>query len=121
MISVIGFGILVYRLAGMAHRMESDLAGIKTVDLAKIADGVHAGSYGNFVVSAKVEVTVKRHRIEKITIIEQNCGPGYEARDTLVRILKAQSPKVDAVTGASSSSRSIMLAVARALTSQGKR
>ena len=121
LIAAIGFGFLIYRLAGMAHRIESDLAGITSINLTKVADGVYTGSYGDFVVSAKVEVAVKNHRIKKITIVDQNCGPGYEAKDTVSRIIAAQSPKVDAVTGASSSSRSIMLAVARALKNLNKK
>jgi len=112
---VIGLGILAYQLAGMAHNFESELNRVAAIDLKKVPDGIYSGSYGNFVVSARVEVVVKNHRIKKITIVDQKCGRGYEARDTVLRILEAQSPKVDAVTGASSSSRCIMIAVARAL------
>lgn len=66
-------------------------------------------------VSVNLEVTVKDHRIVEIDIKEQDCGPGYEARETVDRILEAQSPRVDAVTGATGSSMCIMIAVHRAL------
>jgi uncharacterized protein with FMN-binding domain len=100
----------------MASTIKSQCEIISPINLAKVADGVYEGSFGDFVVSAKVAVTVKNHRIAQIKILDQSCGPGYEALDTVNRILKAQTPKVDAVTGASSSSRSIMIAINRALT-----
>ncbi|MBI5700021.1 FMN-binding protein [Candidatus Saganbacteria bacterium] len=112
---VLGVGLLMYRLAGMAGSIEKESAKLTKVDLKKVADGTYVGSFGNFVVSARVEVTVKNHRIKKITLVDQKCGPGYEARVTIDRMMKAQSPKVDAVTGASSSSRTLMVAVDRAL------
>lgn len=115
LVAIVGLGLLVFRLTNMANKIEDELAKAAKVDLNKIADGIYSGSYGDFVVSASVKVAVKSHRIEKITITDQKCGPGYEAADTISRILKSQSPKVDVVTGASSSSRTIMVAVYRAL------
>jgi len=114
-IILIAGGVMLYRLAGMAHNFEKEILQATTVDLTKIKDGIFSGSYGNFVVSVSLEVTVKNHQIAAIVIKNQNCGKGYEARETIERIIKAQSPKVDAVTGASSSSRCIMIAVDRAL------
>jgi len=48
----------------------------------------------------------------------QHCGPGYEAKEVLDRIVAAQSPQVDVVTGATGSSRCLMAAVHRALTAR---
>ncbi|MFA4905145.1 MAG: FMN-binding protein [Candidatus Margulisiibacteriota bacterium] len=115
LVAAVAVGIFMYRLATMASSIEAQSAQLTKVDLRKVMDGTYTGSAGNFVVTAKVEVEVKNHRIKKITILDQKCGPGYEARDTVGRMLKAQSPKVDAVTGASSSSRTLMLAVDQAL------
>ncbi|MDD5593695.1 MAG: FMN-binding protein [Candidatus Margulisbacteria bacterium] len=109
-------GAFYLRYQSMANNVKNQYNSIKPVDLAKIADGVYSGSFGDFLVSVKVNVTVKRHRIVEVKIVEQKCGPGYEALDTPGRIVKAQSPKVDAVTGASGSSMAIMIAVHRALT-----
>lgn len=109
-------GVFYLRCQSMASNVKHQYESIKPVDLAKIADGIYSGSFGDFLVSVKVNVTVKRHRIVEVKIVEQKCGPGYEALDTTGRIVKAQSPKVDAVTGASGSSMAIMIAVHRALT-----
>ncbi|MDD5594170.1 MAG: FMN-binding protein [Candidatus Margulisbacteria bacterium] len=109
-------GAFYVRFQSMASNVKYQYESLKPVDLAKVADGVYTGSFGDFLVSVKVDVVVKRHRIEQVKIVEQKCGPGYEASDMTNRIVKAQSPKVDAVTSASGSSMAIMIAVNRALT-----
>jgi len=115
LIIILAGGVMIYRLAGMVHHFEQEIAKATSLDLSQIKDGTYPGSFGDFVVSVKLEVTVKNHKITRINIKEQNCGQGYEARGTIDRIIVAQSPKVDAVTGASSSSRCIMIAVDQAL------
>ncbi len=114
-IVLVGFGILVYRLNGMAGKMETAQSKITGIDLRQVKDGTYQGEFSEFVVGVKVAVTVKNHKINKIDILKQDCGPGYEAKETVDRILKAQLAKVEAVSGASTSSRCIMIAVDRAL------
>lgn len=106
---------LFFRAQQMVKRLSTP---VEDVDLAQIADGVYHGEFGDFLVDVKLEVTVKDHQITKIEITEQRAGSGYEATETVERIIAAQSPKVDAVTGATGSSRCIMLAVQAALTDQ---
>ncbi|MBU0629848.1 MAG: FMN-binding protein [Candidatus Margulisbacteria bacterium] len=111
-------GVFFVRFTMMAKNVASQYRQITTVNLAQLADGKYSGSFGDFLVYVKVEVTVNKHAIREIKVVDQRCGPGYEALETVDRIIKAQSPKVDAVTGASGSSMSIMIAVNRALTGQ---
>ena len=108
-------GVLGWRLTQMADKIAIAQQQLTPVDLNQIPDGEYQGSFGEFVVSVTVKTTVKDHRITDIKIVDQSCGKGYEARDTDDRIIKAQSPQVDAVTGATSSSHSIMVAVHRSL------
>ena len=110
-------GIFAVRFQSMANNVKAQYACIQPLNLAQVKDGVYTGSFGDFLVSVKVNVTVKRHRIAGVKVVDQKCGPGYEALSTVDRIMKAQAPKVDAVTGASGSSMAIMIAVNRALTS----
>jgi len=86
------------------------------VDLSNLPDGDYEGRFGDFLVTARVRVKVVDHRITAIELIDQHCGPGYEAKATLDRIVAAQSPQVDVVSGATGSSRCLMAAVHRALT-----
>jgi len=117
LILIIAFGVaFFFRARQMVKRIES--VEIMDVDLTQIANGVYTGEFGDFLVDVQLEVTVKDHKIEKIEIIKQRSGPGYEAIETVDRIIDAQLPKVDVVTGATGSSRSIMIAVQSALTGQ---
>ena len=124
---LIGFGIfvLIVMILGVAFILRArqmvkviDSAVVEDVDLSQIDDGVYAGEFGEFLVDVKLEVTVKDHQITAIEIKEQRSGPGYEALETVDRIIAAQSPKVDVVTGATGSSKSIMIAVQKALTAK---
>ncbi len=111
----VGAGLLFLRLAKMARTVRAEK--VEQVDLARVPDGSYEGEFGDFLVKAKARVKVAAGRIESVEIVEQRCGPGYEAKETVDRILAAQSPVVDAVSGATGSSRCIMAAVARALRS----
>lgn len=93
-----------------------DSVELMSIDLTQIEDGVYRGAFGEFLVSVTLDVAVEDHKITKIEIIEQNSGPGYEAHEVIERIIQAQSPHVDAVTGATGSSKCIMIAVQNALT-----
>jgi uncharacterized protein with FMN-binding domain len=67
--------------------------------------------------AAEVEVTIEKGRIAHIRVIQHKHGPQqkYSADEIVQRILKAQSTAVDAVTGATVSSRVITGAVQDAL------
>ena len=92
-----------------------DSVELTSIDLEQIDDGVYRGAFGEFLVSVTLDVTVKDHEITGIEIVEQNSGPGYDAHEVIDRIIQAQSPDVDAVTGATGSSKCIMIAVHNAL------
>lgn len=104
----------------MSANMMSEYDKITKTNLAKIPDGVYEGSFKDFLVNVSVAVEVKNRRIRSVSIKKQFAGKGYEALDTTDRIVKAQNPKVDAVTGATGSSKGIMIAAHRALRSAKK-
>ena len=112
---IIIFGVIFLLRARQMVKVIDSIV-IADVDLAQIEDGVYAGEFGDFLVNVKLEVTVQTHQITNIKITEQRSGPGYEALEVIDRIIEAQSPKVDVVTGATGSSKCIMIAVQNALT-----
>jgi len=112
-ILIIAGGIFKIRYDKMVRVFREEEIGM--VDLQQIEDGVYSGSFGDFLVSVTLDVTVTDNSITDIEIVEQNCGPGYNAEETVDRILEAQNPYVDAVSGATGSSRCIMIAVYKAL------
>jgi uncharacterized protein with FMN-binding domain len=78
----------------------------------ELEDGVYEGEARSFPNKAKVRVTVKRGRI----LSHIASGIGHRADDVIPgRIVAEQSTAVDAVTGATNSSRVIMNAVEAAL------
>ena len=89
----------------------------------KLVDGVYEGSYRGGPNSALVKVTIKDNTIVNIEIVTHRAWKGKKAElPILKRIIENQSTDVDAVSGATNSSRVIMNAVQKAIekASQGK-
>lgn len=89
---------------------------LKNIDLSAIPDGVYTGSYSRFPGSAEVSVTVSGHKITDITLIKHVSGRGQAAGAVTGRVVEAQSLGVDVVSGATTSSKVILLAIEDALT-----
>ena len=82
---------------------------------AGVEDGDYIGSYSVFTVSVEVEVTVKNHTIEEIELLKHKNAQGQGAEIIPEKVIEAQSLKVDSVSGATYSSKSILLAIENAL------
>ena len=89
---------------------------IKTPDIAKIQDGVYNGSFDALLVSAEVDVVVEGERITDIIIKKHKNGRGAKAEAITEEVVNRQSLEVDAVTGATNSSKVILKAIENALT-----
>ncbi len=127
-IFLITIGVLVLIvLAGVLHfnnqfkaflkDLDQEYAKIEKVDLTQLPDGEYHGRYGKIPVMFDLEVIVRNHQIDKIIVVEKSSGPDHDAPETMDRIIKAQQCKVDVVTGATTSSKAIMVAAYKALTS----
>jgi uncharacterized protein with FMN-binding domain len=82
----------------------------------KLKDGIYEGSYWGWPNKASVRVTIKGKEIYNIEITEHLAWKGKKAElPILKRIIETQSTKVDAVSGATNSSRVIMNAVQKAI------
>ena len=100
--------------------MQSDLKKLSTleiqdVDLSQIEDGYYEGSYSVFPVAVEVNVYVKNHEIIDINILKHTNGQGGPAEKITEHIMKSQSLDVDAISGATYSSKVIIKAVENAL------
>ena len=92
-------------------------AEIVEADLSKVPDGTYDGEYNAFPVIAEVRVTVKDHAITGIDLVKHINGQGYGAEVIPQRVVEAQSLQVDTVSGATYSSKVILLAIRNALDS----
>ncbi len=89
---------------------------IHEVDLSTIPDGTYIGDCNVDFIYAKIEVTVKNGVISEISLIQHKNGKGQPAEKIIDKIQEEQSVVVDAVSGATNSSKVIMKAVENALT-----
>ncbi len=104
-------------MAYMAKELASlEQAVITEADLSAVQDGTFEGRYKAGPVQVVLDVTVKDHQITKIDLIKHVNGQGRPAEAILDQVIAAQSLQVDAVTGATYSSKAILLAIQDALT-----
>jgi len=86
------------------------------VDPTRLQDGTYEGSFRGGPNKARVRVSIADHKISSITILEHQAWRGRKADKPIIeRIMAAQSTSVDAVSGATNSSRVIMNAVQNAV------
>ena len=95
--------------------------GGKRVDSDHISDGIYEGSYRSGPVKVVASVNIKNGRIIKIKLLKHTTWKGKPA-ETIIpnRIIQKQSTRVDAVSGATISSRVIMNAVQDAINKASK-
>ena len=84
--------------------------------LATLPDGRYEGSFspGKFV-GATVAVSVAAHRISGIEILEHNYGQGKPAEQITESVIVSQGLAVDSISGATVSSKVILVAIENAL------
>jgi uncharacterized protein with FMN-binding domain len=90
---------------------------IGPADLTQLPDGEYAGQYDCYRWSNSVKVSVADHRIAGIAVVQGPQGREAIRQELTDRILQAQSPAVDAVSGATADSKAFLKAVENALQS----
>ncbi len=110
--------LLIY--LSSVNRYKKDVAAItfEDINLSEIPDGKYIGSCNVNFIYAKVEVTMKAGAIVDIFLLEHKNGngKGKPAESIIADIIKKQSLTVDAVSGATNSSKVIKKAIENALT-----
>ena len=97
------------------YKAKVDALTFDEIDLTKVEDGVYEGQCDTGVVRARVQVTVRDHRLESIELLEHENGRGAPAEAILDQMVEEQTTAVDAVSGATCSSKVIRKAVENAL------
>ncbi|MDY3860057.1 MAG: FMN-binding protein [Candidatus Limivicinus sp.] len=97
------------------YKAKVDALTFDEIDLTKVEDGVYEGQCDTGVVRARVQVTVRDHRMESIELLEHENGRGAPAEAILAQMVEEQTTAVDAVSGATCSSKVIRKAVENAL------
>jgi uncharacterized protein with FMN-binding domain len=95
----------------MVRQME-----IKNIDINEIRDGDHIGSfsYGGF--KYEVKTIVADHKIKDIVILHnRDTKHARRAEGVVTEILEDQTPNVDVISGATTTSKALMKAVENSL------
>ena len=115
--------VLVVLVLGGAMAMKSveskliqlSAQAIPQMKITGIADGVYKGTYAVFPVKVVVDVTIARGRIVDVALLEHRQGQGKAAEMLIPQVVEAQSIQLDAISGATYSSKVILLSIANAL------
>lgn len=88
---------------------------IPSPDISSLEDGTRRGVWDAGLVKTEVLVSVEKGRITGIELVRHDTGKGKPAEAIIESIIKAQSLKVDIISGATVSSKTILKAVEQAL------
>jgi uncharacterized protein with FMN-binding domain len=113
------FGLLAVAMSTLSCKSNS-LAEIQALlpDMNNKADGLYNGNYilSGTPVKVDLNVTVQNNKIAAINIIKHTCSPiGKKAEKITGKVIEQQSLNVDAISGATGSSKAILKAVENAL------
>jgi uncharacterized protein with FMN-binding domain len=121
-IVVLVFAMIATVSCGMRYSHVREMS-IGTPDLSRIGDGAYEGSCaydGSGEADCRVAVTVRDHRIQAVRVLQnEDSSWARRAEGVLPRIVLKQTPNVDAVSGATITSKALMKAVENALTGAG--
>lgn len=110
----------VTQLKSLTAKADAELqkllaAEIKEVNISNIPDGTYTGKYQAFPIEVEVKVILKDHKITGIDLVKHTTGKGQAAEVIPSKVVEAQSLKVDTISGATYSSKVILLAIQDAL------
>lgn len=89
---------------------------ISQVDINSVRDGNFTGDYSYGGYTYEVEVGVKDHRIAKIEIVSnRDTKHAKMAEEVIPAILREQKTNVDAISGATTTSKALLKAIENAL------
>lgn len=111
---VVIIAVVFYQITQDGLNKLADIT-LNDLNLDQVADGTYNGSYSVFPVSVEVTVTVSDHVITEIDITKHDNGQGQAGEAIIEDVLEAQSLEVDVISGATYSSKVILLAIQDAL------
>ena len=88
---------------------------VEEIDLSEVEDGVYEGDYDAGYIYAKVRVQIEAGKIASVTLLEHRNERGKPAEAIIDDVLRKQQIDVDAVSGATNSSKVIQKAIENAI------
>lgn len=119
---VLVIGVVLLVLLGIVvvnvmenQRKQMDQLEFGEIDMNRVTDGDYEGKADTSLVKAKVVVSVKAKHISAIQILQHDNGKGKPAEVIVDNMVENNTYDVDAVSGATTSSKVIKYAVYNAL------
>lgn len=112
---VIIVGVFIF--ANVYSKITTNKVTVQTTNADGVSNGTYIGNYDIAPVKVSLEVTVEEERITDITILEHQNGLGNKAETIIDDVIITQSLEMDAVSGATMSSKAILKAIEGALQS----
>ncbi len=109
-IAVVVFGCASHEMM-MVRQMD-----IQNIDISSLGDGEYIGSFTYSGFEYEVKTIVNDHKIKDIVILHnRDTKHAKKAEGVVPEIIKNQTPDVDAVSGATTTSKALMKAVENSL------
>jgi uncharacterized protein with FMN-binding domain len=115
LVIILVFAASSFYFAGCKALEEIDKLTIENVSVSEVKDGTYQASENYFPVTAEVVVSVAGGRISDIKLLKHSHGPNHGADSIIDRVMEKQSLQVDAVSGATYSSKVVLKAIESAL------
>ncbi len=115
------FGVIFLVLVGfMGYKVVKDLpeakqVSIASIDVSKLEDGAYQGKYDFSRWENEVEVTVQQGKITAIKLLDGNTSDKI-SEEVINKVIEKQNLDIDAVTGATVSTKMELKAIEDALT-----
>lgn len=117
---VVSFLVLFFLRNVIRYEIRIKNTEIENIDFSTIADGSYEGYYDVYLVDAKVSVKVKNGKVIDIDLLKHKHGEGYSAEQIVDTVIAKQALEVDAISGATGSSKTILKAIEIALRGEKK-
>jgi len=109
---LIGASIAVLTSCEPAEFKQVRMMTIDTIDLSNVPDGTYTGEFTYWKYTSTAKTTVRNHRITTLEISENRDNKYVEkARGVIPLIIERQTPSVDTISGATTSSKAFQKAV----------
>lgn len=102
--------VVAYFVDYNSYKVKINEISIEGIDLKTVSDGKYEGEYDTGYISARVRVTVSNNRITEVEILEHKNERGGPAEVIVDDMVKENRIDVDAVSGATNSSKVLMKA-----------
>lgn len=107
--------LLIYLYRVHSYQNKVSHTTVQNIEFSSIPDGSYIGDYNVDFIYAKVSVTVKSGKVIHIDLLKHKTERGKPAEVITDKIVEQQTLEVDAIAGATNSSKVIKKAVENAL------